>query len=103
VQISNKLCNQLSKPFSFSSVSDPCEKKQKLCEHYSQCVSYNDGRTECVCDDQCPKVEEPVCGTDGRDYTNECVLKATACRENRDVAVSDTGLCGGKAFKNTEK
>ena len=56
-----------------------------------------------MCDDLCPKVEEPVCGTDGQDYTNECVLKATACRERREVAVSDTGLCGGKTYQYTEE
>jgi len=74
--------------------ADPCEKK--ACKHYAQCVSYDNGRTECECEDQCAKVEEPVCGTDDRDYTNECVLKATACRESRDLAVADNRPCGGK-------
>ena len=74
--------------------ADPCEKR--ACKHYAQCVSYDDGRTECECEDQCAKVEEPVCGTDDRDYTNECVIKATACRESRDLAVADNRPCGGK-------
>ncbi|KAK2551187.1 Agrin, partial [Acropora cervicornis] len=47
----------------------PCEKK--ICEHYSQCVSYDDGRTECACIDQCAQLDDPVCGSDGLDYSNE--------------------------------
>ena len=40
--------------------------------------SYDDGRTECACIDQCAQLDDPVCGSDGLDYSNECVLKATA-------------------------
>ena len=84
--------------FTSLNLSDPCEKR--VCEHYSQCVSYDDGRTECACVDQCAQVDDPVCGSDGLDYSNECVLKATACRESRELDVTDDRPCGGKICPN---
>ena len=35
----------------------------------------------------------PVCGSDGQTYQNLCVLKASACRNNKVVTVVKNGAC----------
>lgn len=59
-------------------------------------MSYGDGRTSCKCVEKCPRLQEPVCGTDKRDYSSVCEMKARACAEKRDVQIMNYGACGGK-------
>ena len=49
----------------------------------------------CVCrgDLDCPAEFKPVCGSDAKRYNNECIMKATACREGKSVKKAADGFC----------
>ena len=46
---------------------------------------------------ECPKVctqeFRPVCGVDGKTYSNRCKMEKTACEEGRVVTVRGEGPC----------
>ncbi|EDO40383.1 predicted protein, partial [Nematostella vectensis] len=67
------------------------------CAFYGQCVWYYDGRTQCECRRTCPRSDQLVCGSDDRDYANECVLQARACTwRDSLLTVHNKGPCGGR-------
>jgi len=41
----------------------------------------------------CKTNYDPVCGSDGTTYANECVLKAEACISRKDIKVNSKGEC----------
>ena len=42
------------------------------------------------CNKICPKNIQPVCGSDGNTYDNECVMGVAACENNIEISkVSD--------------
>lgn len=73
--------------------TDLCESTK--CETWQKCVF--DGRKGpiCVCRDDldCPAEFKPVCGSDAKRYNNECIMKATACREGKSVKKAADGFC----------
>ena len=66
--------------------------------HHSVCANKPDGSTVCECPriDECPDVTDPVCGTNGKTYENECKLKAQSCADGKDVNLKHKGDCGKK-------
>ena len=65
------------------------------CRYGARC-RFTRGYPECTCpvESECPVDVKPVCGSDGRNYPNECVMTARACLMGKDVTAAYHGRCG---------
>ncbi|XP_047580666.1 agrin isoform X5 [Lutra lutra] len=62
------------------------------CPFGASCAVKN-GEAECVCQQACLGIYDPVCGTDGVTYGSTCELEATACALGREIRVARRGPC----------
>ncbi|CAH8663593.1 unnamed protein product [Schistosoma guineensis] len=70
---------------------DACQTKQ--CKYYAICRLSAFGEPQCICPTDCLYVRKPVCGTDGENYENECLMKVKSCADQREVHVAQEGYC----------
>ncbi|XP_038060853.1 agrin-like isoform X2 [Patiria miniata] len=70
--------------------SNLCEQLQ--CRYHAAC-QFTAGLATCVCPSNCTTEFEPVCGSDGQTYGNECQMKVFACRLQRDIRLYARGIC----------
>ncbi|XP_047662867.1 agrin isoform X7 [Tachysurus fulvidraco] len=68
----------------------PCDKACKNCSFGAIC---DEQTHRCVCPKECVGSKQPVCGSDGNTYMNECELHVHACIEQLDLHVVVQGEC----------
>ncbi|KAI8505091.1 hypothetical protein Bbelb_172000 [Branchiostoma belcheri] len=52
-----------------------------------------DGTGQCHCPRVCPAIYRPVCGSDGRRYSNECQMRVAACTGQVDIQAVGSPPC----------
>lgn len=72
-------------------ILDPCD--YITCEDPKICRLDYERNANCKCSEFCSDDFTPVCGSDGRTYTNECYLRRQACKTMPDLRIVFHGLC----------
>jgi len=73
---------------------DPC--KGMTCNYYSKCAPSENGKASCQCNLACPLIYKPVCGSDGKEYANKCVMEYESCTSKKMIYVVRKGKCNDK-------
>ncbi|CAL1545990.1 unnamed protein product, partial [Lymnaea stagnalis] len=70
---------------------DPCE--GHVCDSPKVCQVNAQREPECRCSFHCSTEINLVCGSDGRSYSNQCLLRKQACKSRKDIRVLYIGKC----------
>jgi hypothetical protein len=87
------------------SVLDVCADSSLKCRTTETCAVDSIGKAHCQCMDvaDCPSKLNPVCGSDGKNYNNTCIMKLKSCKEGKhNTTVDGGGNCHfGNIFCNS--
>jgi len=78
-------------------ISTPCSVTS--CPNNGRCDD-SSGQVVCLCPllKDCPRDNNPVCGSDRISYRNKCYMIALNCPKKKNVYVKRTGYCGTYPF-----
>uniref|UniRef100_A0A8D3A5Y5 Agrin n=1 Tax=Scophthalmus maximus TaxID=52904 RepID=A0A8D3A5Y5_SCOMX len=74
---------------------ESCE--QDRCRIFGGSWDEDSEEDRCVCDFTCQSVpHNTVCGSDGKNYSNECELKKARCERQEHLLIQNQGPCAGR-------
>ena len=73
---------------------DPCT--NVTCDYHAICRAFSAFDARCVCDDNCPSYEEPVCSSNSTTFKNKCFCLLDICRRKSNHTLYHPGSCTGK-------
>ena len=65
------------------------------CEKFTHCVAISPCEYTCQCNTSSPSYEEKVCASNGRTFSNLCLLNKEMCDTNANFTIYHTGSCTG--------
>lgn len=66
------------------------------CPSFGICKTFSAYESRCVCYEDCPSYQDPVCTTNGTTYDNQCWYELKYCRGLEKNSVYHPGSCEGK-------
>ncbi|XP_028411847.1 uncharacterized protein LOC114534584 [Dendronephthya gigantea] len=72
---------------------DPC--LDVTCEKFAVCRAFGPYDARCVCVTDCPSVEQNVCASNGRSFTNVCLFQLEVCQTKANYTYYHHGSCRG--------
>ena len=84
--------NQANFFFWFSDLN-PC--LNVVCPSFGVCKAYSPHGTRCVCFEDCPTYQDPVCSASGTTYDNKCWQELSYCKGLDKTLVYHPGRCEG--------
>ena len=78
---------------------DPCINVS--CNYFAVCKAFGPRDARCICVDNCPSYEEPVCSSNGTTYDNVCVFQREMCHLKANFTLYHPGDCTGNDSKFT--
>src|SRR6218665_3990058 len=77
---------------SFRSIGSNCQGIY-YCGDGKHCDSEHQPEPKCVCNTDCPKTYNPICGSNNKTYNNTCELQQEACLTNTSITQQFNGKC----------
>ncbi|CAH3159381.1 unnamed protein product [Porites evermanni] len=72
---------------------DPCT--NVTCDYHAICKAFSAFDARCVCDDNCPSYEEPVCSSNSTTFKNKCFCLLDICKRKSNHTLYHPGSCTG--------
>jgi len=66
------------------------------CPSFGVCKTFSVKEARCVCYENCPSYQDPVCTSNGTTYDNKCLYELSYCRGLDNNTVYHPGSCEGK-------
>ena len=67
------------------------------CPSFGVCKTYSAHEARCVCYEDCPSYQDPVCTANGTTYDNKCWHELNYCRGLENNLVYHSGSCEGES------